>query len=248
MHIEQVLRQMRELRLSHMAQSLQDLLRTGDHRDSSHEEFLALLVEAEYQARKGRKLSRSIGRANFRPEQACIENLKYSAARGLSKKDVMQYTASTWIDNALNLVITGATGTGKTYLAEAIGLRACTMGYSVLKIRYRKLLDDIATARGTGTYSKYMSTIGKAKVLVLDDFLICQADTKQSSDLLELLEEREGRGSIIITSQYPINEWHHRFSDPTLADAICDRIAHTAHRIELAGGSLRKPSEKAENG
>lgn len=243
MHMEQVLRQMRELRLSHMAQSLQDRLRKGDHRGLTHEEFIALLVEDEHQARKGRRLSRAVGRANFRSEQACIENLKYSAARGLNKKDVMPYTTTTWIDNAQNLVITGATGTGKTYLAEAIGLRACTMGYSVLKIRYRKLLDDIATARGTGTYGKLMTMISKTKVLVLDDFVICQTDARQCSDLLELLEEREGRGSLIITSQYPTKEWHHRFSDVTVADAICDRIAHTAHRIELSGGSLRKPSE-----
>lgn len=116
----------------------------------------------------------------------------------------------------------------------------------VLKVRYRKLLDDIAAARGTGTYGKFMAMIAKTKVLVLDDFVICQADARQCSDLLELLEEREGRGSLIITSQYPTKEWHHRFSDVTVADAICDRIAHTTHRIELSGGSLRKSSEIGE--
>lgn len=247
MHMEQVLRQMRELRLSHMAQSLEDRLKRGDHRGLSHEEFIALLVEDEHQARKSRKLNRAIGRANFRSEQACIENLKYSPARGLSKQDVMPYTVSTWIDNAQCLVITGATGTGKTYLSEAIGLRACGMGYSVLKIRYRKLLDDIAAARGTGTYGKFLSMIGKTKVLILDDFVICQADTRQCSDLLELLEEREGRSATIITSQYPVGEWHQRFTDSTVADAICDRLAHTAHRIELIGSSLRKPTGNSQN-
>ena len=246
MHMEQVLRQMREMRLSRMADALEERLRKGDHRDLSHEEFLALLVEDEYTARKGRKLSRAIGRANFRSEQACIENLRYSPTRGLSKKDVAPYTSKSWIDNSQNVVITGPTGTGKTYLAEAIGLRACTMGYSVLKIRYRKLLDDIATARGTGTYAKLVTSIEKTKVLIIDDFVISPADKKQCSDLLELLEDREQRGPLMITSQYAVDEWHGRFADPTVADAICDRLVHTAHRIELGGGSMRRATETAE--
>jgi DNA replication protein DnaC len=246
MHMEQMLRQMREMRLSNMADALQERLRKGDHRDLSHEEFIALLVEDEYSARKGRKLARAIGRANFRPEQACIENLRFSPSRGLAKKDVMAYTTGTWIEGNQFLVITGATGTGKTYLAEAIGLRACALGYSALKVRYRKLLDDIASARGTGTYDKLVRTIEKAKVLVIDDFAICQADKRQCSDLLELLEDREQRGPMIITSQYPVDEWHSRFADPTVADAICDRLVHASHRIELSGGSLRKNPKPPE--
>lgn len=246
MHMEQVLRQMREMRLSHMADALEDRLRRGDYRDLSHEEFVGLLVEDEYSARKGRKLARAIGRANFKSEKCCIENLRYSPSRGLTKKDVAPYIMTTWIDNNQNLVVTGPTGTGKTYLAEAIGLKACTMGYSVLKIRFRKLLDDIALARGVGTYAKFVTMMEKVKVLIIDDFAICPADKKQCSDLLELLEDRELRGPLIITSQYAVDEWHGRFADPTVADAICDRLVHTAHRIELAGGSMRRQSETPE--
>lgn len=240
MHIEQTLKQMREMRLSNMANSLEERLKHRDQQDLTHEEFISLLIEDEYNARKNRKLSRAIGRANFKPGNASIENLKYSSARGLIKKDVMTFTSSTWIENCSSLIITGPTGTGKTYLAEAIGLRACIMGYSALKIRYRKLFDEIATARGTGTYSKYVEKLERVKVLIVDDFGISSIDKKQTADLMDLIEDRDQRGVLIITSQYPIEAWHERFPDPTLADAICDRMVHSSYKIELTGDSLRR--------
>jgi DNA replication protein DnaC len=154
MHIEQVFEQLRSLHLSTMAESLQTRLQNGNHRDLSHEEFIALLVEDECNARTNRKLSRMISSANFKPEQAAIENVIYNQARGFAKKDIMPFTTSTWITNAQNLIITGPTGSGKTYLAEAIGLQACILGFPVCKIRYPILFEEIHAAKGTGRVQK----------------------------------------------------------------------------------------------
>jgi len=129
------------MRFATMAATLEQRLANGDHRQLSHEEFVSLLVEDEYAARKNRSLARMIGRANFKPEQACMENIHYDQRRGFEKKDIMQFTSRTWIDNAQNVIITGPTGTGKTYIAEAIGLHVCKIGLPVRKIRYKRLFD-----------------------------------------------------------------------------------------------------------
>jgi DNA replication protein DnaC len=248
MHKEQVLKQMREMRLSVMAESFSESIRSGDSEELSQEEFVAMLIEDEYNARKNRKLSRMISRANFRPEKPSLENLRYSSARGLNKKDIKRYSNSNWIEDGHTLLLSGATGTGKTYLAEAIGLRACILGYPVLKIRHRKLLDDITQARGTGTYPKFLSMLEKIRVLIVDDFLITAMDKRECAHFLEILEEREQRGALIITSQYPTDQWHERLSDPTMADAICDRLFHGAHILNLGGPSQRRISKREQSG
>jgi len=228
-----------------MARSLEERLRNGDHRDLSHEEFISLLVEDEYNARKNRKLTRMLGRANFKADQACIENLKYSAVRNLKKADIAPYTSEGWIISAQNLIITGSTGTGKTYLAEAIGRRACVLGYQTIKIRYGRLFEDIHTARGTGMYAKYIDKLNKIKVLILDDFAGGDVNKKDLEDLVDIIEDRDQRWPLIITSQYNPAQWHKRFPDPTLADAICDRLVHGSVKLNLEGPSLRKLRDKS---
>jgi DNA replication protein DnaC len=245
MHIEKVIEQLKSMRLSFMAQSLRTRLAGGDVRDLAPEEFFALLVEDEYNERRNRRLSRMIGQANFKPEQACIENITYSQSRGLLKKDIMPLTTATWINNAQNLIITGPTGGGKTYLAEAIGFQACIMGFAVTKIRYPILFEEIHAAKGTGMYLKYLKKIARIKVLILDDFLMQPIESSDSGPLLDIIEEKEQTGSVIITTQYPVDKWHLKLPDPTVADAICDRLTHGAIKLNLEGESMRKNKEKS---
>jgi len=244
MHLEQALHQLRSMRLATMAACFEQRLKNGDHRDLSHEEFVSLLVEDEFAARKNRCLERMIGRANFKPEQACLENINYDVRRGFDKKDILQFTSPVWIDNAQNVIITGPTGTGKTYLAEAIGLHVCKMGLAAKKIRYKRLFEELRAARGTGLYLNYIQKLQKIKVLIIDDFAMQPVSQDELSDLLDIIEERNQLGPLIVTTQYPVAKWHSLFDDPTTADAICDRLIPTAIKLELKGKSLRGGKEK----
>jgi DNA replication protein DnaC len=245
MHNEQVITQLKEMHLSVMAESFQNRLDTGDNRDITPEQFFALLVEDEYMARKNRKLRRLITAADFKPEQACIENLEYSTARGLQKADVMQLTTPTWIEDARHIISTGLTGCGKTYLAEALGLQACKMGYRVRKVRYRILFEEIRAAKGVGTYLKYLKKTALTSVLIIDDFLMQPIEQADAANLMDIIEEKQQQGSIVVTTQYPVNKWHHQLPDPTIADAICDRLVHGAYMFNLKGESMRKKTVKS---
>ena len=231
---------MRSMRLTTMAQAMETRLNNGHHQNLSHEDFIGLLVDDEFTARKNRRLSRMIGRANFKPEGACIENIKYDPVRGFQKKDILQFTQTTWINNAQPVIIQGATGTGKTYIAEAIALQVCKMGFPALKIRFPRLLEELKIQRGTGQFIKYQDKLAKVKVLVIDDFLMAPASEENISDLLEILEDRSGAAPTIITTQYPIKKWHVLLKEPTFADAICDRLVQSAIIFNLMGESRRK--------
>ncbi len=197
MHLETVLTQMKSMRLSSMADSLEQRLAAGDHRDLSHEEFVSLLVNDEYESRAIRKLERMIGRANFKPEQACIENIRFEDSRGFKKMDLMEFRSDTWIRNAQNVILTGPTGSGKTYLSEAIALQACKMGYPAVKKRFRILFEEIHEAKGIGTYLKYLKQIEKMRVFIIDDFLMDDnLDLKDLNDLMDIIEMREQVGSM----------------------------------------------------
>jgi DNA replication protein DnaC len=244
MHLEQTLHQMRSMRLATMAACLEQRLKNGDHRDLSHEEFISLLVEDEFSSRKNRRLSRMIGRANFKPEQACMENIHYDPGRGFVKTDLMQFTSKTWIENSQHIIITGPTGTGKTYIAEAIGRYACKMGYPAQKIRYKRLFEEIQSAKGTGVYLNHLRKLQKIKVLIIDDFAMQPITQEQLCELMDLIEERDQLGPVIITTQYPPAKWHSLFDDPTIADAICDRLIPIAIKLNLKGKSLRGKNDK----
>jgi DNA replication protein DnaC len=186
-----------------------------------------------------------IVKANFKPEQACLENIHYTPQRGFMKKDLQVFSSSTWILNAQNVIITGATGTGKTYIAEAIGLQACHLGFSVVKIRYKRLFEEILAARATGMYLKYLETLAQIKVLIIDDFVMETVTNSEQADLMEIIEDRSQKNPIIVTTQYPVNKWHTLLPDPTMADAIYDRLIHTSIKLTLKGESMRIKSEKA---
>ena len=247
MHLEQTLHQLRSMRLATMAVCLEQRIKNGDHRDLSHEEFISVLVEDEFSARNNRRLARMIGRANFKPEQACLENIRYDSRRGFEKKDIMQFSSRIWIDNAQNVIITGPTGTGKTYIAEAIGLSVCKTGLPAQKIRYKRLFEEIRSARGTGMYLNYIRKLQKVKVLIIDDFAMQPISQDELSDLLDIIEERNQLGPLIITTQYPVNKWHSLFDDPTTADAICDRLIPAAIKLNLKGKSLRGENNKKKS-
>lgn len=246
MHIEQVISQLNHMRLTTMARSLKERLSTGGYKELSCEEFFALIVEDEYYARKERRMKLMVGRAHFKPELPCIEDLIYDSARGFGKQNVTPFASQEWIRNSLNVIITGPTGSGKTYLAEAIAHQACRMEFDALKIRCPILIEEIHAAKGTGTYLKLLKKLSKIKVLLIDDFLMQSISVEESSFLMDIIDEKQQTGSIIITTQYPVLQWHKKLPDPTVADAICDRLIHKSYTFELGGDSMRKKVKKSQ--
>ena len=235
MNIDNVCQQLQEMRMPRMAEQLKDRLANGDHKDLTHEEFIALLVEDEYLSRKQRRLNRLVTKAGFKPEKPAIEDIIHSEARGISQKDIIQFTTVKWITDARNIILTGPTGCGKSFIAQAIALQACRMGFASRCLRYPLLFEEVNAARGTGQYLKFLKTIALTKVLIIDDFLMQEISVRDLSPLMDVIEEKQQTGSIIVTTQYPIAKWHHRMPDPTMADAICDRLTSTAYKFNLKG-------------
>ena len=244
MHVETILKQLRAMRLSVMADSLEMRLANNEQSELSPEEFFALLVEDEYSARQERKHNRMLAQAGFKPEMACMESIHYKPSRGFQKRDMTPFTSDTWIKQAHNVLITGPTGSGKTFISEAIGFQAIKLGYSAKKIRYKMLFEEINDARATGMFLKYLKKLQQKRVLIIDDFLMCPVSREDVSNLVEIIEERSQLGPVIITTQYPSSKWHKLLPDPTIADAICDRLIHTSIKFDLSGddGSMRKKS------
>lgn len=243
MEIEQTIEQMKSLRLSYMSQSLQERMSRGEHRDLSSEEFVGILVEDECNSRKTKKIKNLIRKANLRGEKPCLENIRYEKERGFSKKDISPFYKDDWIKNAENMVFTGATGTGKSYLAEALVFQACKSGFRAKKLSMDMLLEEVRANRALGQYQKYIGLLNKISVLVIDDFAISDYKKNQYCELLHILEERTGSSSTIITSQYATKDWHSRIPDPTVADAICDRLIMGSWVLNMKGPSQRRGKE-----
>ena len=237
------LTKMHAMKLQAMAEALERQLGSAEHTHLSFEDRLGLLVDAEWGQREERKLTRRLQRARLR-HAASIEDVDFRAPRGLDRQVVLTLAQCGWIRDALNVIITGPTGTGKSYLACAFAERACRSGFSAHYVRTARLVLDLAVARGDGSYGRVLSRLAKTDLLVLDDWLLTSFKDSERRDLLEVVEDRHERASTLITSQLPIKAWHDALGEPTIADSICDRLIHGAHRIELKGGSMRETRAK----
>ena len=237
--IQQTCQLLRELHLSAMVKAYTNQTELSASSALSFDERLALLVQAEWESRKEKKLMRLLKAACLRPSGACLEELDYRSGRNLEKNMIATLSDCRWIRKGNNLLICGACGTGKTYLASAFGNAACRNGYSVRLFRLPRLLLDLQIGRGDGSYEKILCDLKKPDVLILDDFGLAPFEPLHCRDLLELVEDRHGSAPIIITSQLPVSSWHSVFADATIAESVLDRLLQNAHRFGLKGPSLR---------
>ena len=228
------------LKLTGMQAALAEQAGRDDLEQMPFMDRLALLLDRESLTRENRQLTARLRRAKLRYPQACLEDLDRRPDRALPRALLEQLASSQWVREQLNVLITGATGVGKSYLACALAQKACRDGFSARYARLPVLLGELALARADGTYAKRFNELSRIRVLVLDDYGLRVLGDEQRRELLEILEDRYQRRSTLLTSQLPIRDWHQAIGDPTLADAILDRLVHNAYRIELKGESMRK--------
>jgi len=234
-----VLTQLKELRLHGMQQCWQSLVETRRHHELQLAEGLEILLQAEMQQRTNNRFERLRKTARFR-YQASIEEIVFDTSRGLDKSQVSQLITGEYISKGEPVLITGATGCGKSFLASALGHYACAQGHKVAYYNVQKLLIKIKMARVDGTIYKLFEQLAKTDLLVMDDFGLTHLEKQQQLDLMEIIEDRHARKATIIASQLPVSSWYNIIGEETIADAILDRLVHTSHRIELKGESLRK--------
>lgn len=239
MLIHPTLEKLERLRLTGMLTALQEQMGMDDINDLSFEERLGLLVDREAVCRESRRLKTRLRKAKLRHD-AAVEDIDFRHPRGLDKSLVLRLTDCNWLKNHENLIITGPTGVGKSYLACAFAQKACRTGYSAIYLRTSRLFENLGLAKGDGRYIKLLTGFAKTDLLVLDDFGLAKLNREHQHDLLEILEDRHGLKSTLVTSQLPVEHWHEQIGDPTMADAILDRLVHSAHKIQLKGGSMRK--------
>lgn len=232
------------MRLATMAEAWKQQSQDPKIGSLSFDERFALLVDAEYLARDNRKLTRLLKDAQLRLPNACVEDIDVSTARGLDKAFVRQLATCSWVHEHLNVLLSGPTGVGKSYVACALGQGACRKAHRVLYRRVPRLLDELALARAEGSHARLLAKLAKFDLLLLDDWGLGALKEPQRHDLLEVVEDRYGRSSTIVTSQLPISKWHEWIGDPSLADAILDRLVNNAYKLDLKGNSRRR--EKAE--
>jgi DNA replication protein DnaC len=236
------------LKLYGLAESLEKRLADPKQASLSHAEFVGLLVQDEKIHRDNLRLRRLLKKAKLRQE-ASLEDIDYGASRGLSRQALLELSNPGWVEAHRNVLIAGPTGIGKTFIACALGNAAARSGYTVLYIRAPRLFETLQQSRGDGSHLKALTRLARVQLLVIDDFLITTMADREQRDLLEIIEDRYQLGATVIASQCPIGDWHPNIGDPTLADAICDRLLHNAYRIELRGDSMRTrvPAEKMKN-
>ena len=237
---EHTLVQLRNLRLDGMVHAIEDQAISTVAASLAFEDRLGMLVQREVDWRDSKRLDRLLKAARLKVSNACIEDIDWRASRGLDQTLITALAGGDWLRNGHNVLITGATGVGKTWLACALAHQAARSGFSVLYVRAPRLLEELRIAHGDGSFNRRLGQLARIDLLVLDDFAIAPVTAAERNDLLELLDDRVGTRATLITSQLPVTAWHDWLNDPTLADAILDRIVHAAHRIALKGESMRK--------
>lgn len=236
------LEKMRKMGFFGMYRALKTSLESGKQENYTPDEMVAQLIETEWDDRRNRSISRQITNARFR-YKAAIEDLHYHTDRNIDRNQIMRFAECTFINKHENILITGSTGIGKSYIASALGHQACAQGYRVMYHNTAKLFGKLKMAKADGSYIKEIAKIERQNLLILDDFGIQPFDAQSRAALMEIIEDRHGKTSIIITSQVPVSKWHEVIGEKTVADAILDRIIHEAHRLELKGESLRKKQQ-----
>lgn len=241
MLIHPTLDQMQALGLAGMAAAYREMAGHNSTDELSRDEWLGLMLDRETMVRADKRLANRLAVARLRCADACIENVDFAAHRGLDRRNTLSLAQGAWLNAHENLIITGQTGTGKTWLACAFGRQAARLDHSVLYLRMPRLFEDLAMARLDGRFPRLIDKLARVQLLILDDWGTHSLADQQRLDLLEILEERYRRKSTLITAQLPIAQWHDMIGEATIADAILDRIIHNAHRITLKGDSMRKP-------
>jgi DNA replication protein DnaC len=236
---QQTLDKLYIMKLLGMADGFKEQLQQPSFQDLSFDQRFGMLVDGQWTWKENKRLKRLLKEAKLKL-QASVEDIDYKTTRGIEKSVLMNLTSCNWIRNHQNLLISGSTGVGKTFLACALAQKACREGFRTLYLRMPQFFYQIALARADGTYGNLMKKFSKTHLLVLDDLGLTSLNDTERRDLLEVIEDRHGATSTLITSQLPVENWHDHIGDPTIADAILDRIIHSAHRIQLKGGSMRK--------
>jgi DNA replication protein DnaC len=236
---DQTVSTLNTLKLFGMARGFSDRLSHPNTADLSHEEFFGLLVQDEKTYRENLRLKRILHNAKLK-QQACLEDIDYKHPRGLNKQLILELCSSQWLQNHRNVLLTGPTGVGKSYIACALGNLAARSGYTVLYLRAPRLFETLLQSKGDGSHLKTLTRLAKVHLLILDDLFLSPLSDPERKDLLEIIEDRHALASTVITSQCPVKDWHHAVGEPTLADALLDRLVHHAYKIELKGESIRK--------
>ena len=245
---EPTLEKLHAMRLAAMASGYVEQQNKPDMRELAFDERFGLLVDAEYLARENRRLATLLRDAKLKITQACVEDIDYPPRRELDKSLVRQLATCRWVQEHHNVVVSGPTGTGKTYIACALGNQACRKGYRTLYRRASRLFGELLLARADGSYVKLLAKLARTDVVIIDDWGLKAVTDQERLDLLEILEDRCGIRSTVMTSQLPPAKWHDQLGDPTIADAILDRVLHNAHRLAVKGPSRRKTKEATADG
>ncbi len=237
--IEATVEKLITMKLHGMAEAVQEQMKNRMYKDLSFEERFGMLVDREMDSRQNRKLRMLLTRARFRYQGASVEDINFTARRGITKDVILSLSHNGWIKDKRNIIITGSTGVGKTYIACALGNSACRVGISTYYARLPRLFQELKISKADGSYGKLLQKLSRVDLLIVDDWGLSPLTDMERRDFLEIMEDRYNVRSTIISSQIPVEKWHDLIGEPTIADAICDRLVHNAHKIKLTGKSMR---------